>query len=54
MFQVNRNTTKFDQIDFCRCSVCLIFMEYVYVFININIVRHLKLEIALAIPAANK
>ena len=49
---VNRNITKFDKIVFVRCSVnqywgCLFFT-------NINIFRHLKLEIELKLRMNEK
>ena len=48
----HKNITKFDQIGFGRCSVNPIIQYWKCLFF-INIFRHLKLEIALAIPASN-
>ena len=46
--------TENDKIHFGRCSDKQI-IQYgrLIFFINMNILRHLKLEIALAIPASN-
>ena len=52
MFLININITEFDKIVFVRCLVDPI-IQYCGLCINIRIFRHLKLEIALAIPASN-
>ena len=55
MFQINRNINKFDKIIFDRCLFDPIFQYWRCLFFtNMNIFRHLKLEIALAIPASNE
>ena len=49
------NIVKFDKIVSGRCSVNPIIQYWLCLFfININVFLHLKLEIALAIPASNE
>ena len=55
MFYINKNITKFDKIIFYRCLINPIFQYWrCLFFINMNIFRQLKLEIALAIPASSE
>ena len=54
MFLINKNITKFNKIFFVRCIVNPIMQYWRCLFvIDIHIFRHLKLEIASAIPASN-